>query len=111
LSASQADRSACLRQSAFDPLIEAAMTKAIRRVLLDGLPPAKSGSDVSPELIATACSWAIAGAIKQWISTPGRAPADQMVPIILKLVAPILQQAGPPPGVGSLRGDPAGFPA
>jgi hypothetical protein len=34
-----------------------------------------------------------------------------MVPIILKLVAPILQQAGPPPGVGSLRGDPAGFPA
>ena len=111
LSASQADRSACLRQSAFDPLIEAAMAKAIRRVLLGGMPAAKSAPEVSPELIATACSWAIAGAIKQWISTPERAPADQMVPIILKLVAPILQQAGPPPGVGSLPGNPAGFPA
>jgi AcrR family transcriptional regulator len=110
LSASHADRAACPKQSAFEPLIEAAMTNAIRRVLLSGI-AANPPSGVSPELIATACSWAIAGAIKQWINTPERASADRMVPIILKLIAPILQQAGPPPGLVPAAGDPAAVPA
>ena len=88
--------SACQRQSAFEPLIEAAMTNAIRRVLLGGVAKAKAIAGLSPEMIATTASWAIYGAIKEWFNTPNRVPAEEIVPTILRLILPILQPAGPP---------------
>jgi len=91
----RSNQSACQRQSAFEPLIDAAMTNAIRRVLVAGMPKAKSKSGVSPEMIATTASWAIYGAVKEWFNTAGRAPAKEIVPIILRLILPILQSSGP----------------
>ena len=90
-------QSECQRQSAFEPLIEAAMTNAIRRVLIGGIPKAASSSGFSPEMIATTASWAIYGAVKEWFNTAGRSPAEEIVPIILRLILPILQSAGPLP--------------
>jgi AcrR family transcriptional regulator len=87
--------SACQRQSAFEPLIEAAMTNAIRRVLLGGVAKAKAIPGLSPEMIATTASWAIYGAVKEWFRTPNRVPAEGIVPTILQLILPILQPAGP----------------
>jgi AcrR family transcriptional regulator len=83
----------CTRQNAFEPLIEAAITTAIRRVIVNGMP--KGTPILSPEIIATTASWAIYGAVKQWFYTPNHAPAEEIVPSILQLIVPILLAAGP----------------
>lgn len=87
-------QTACQHQTAFEPLIEAAITKAIRRVLIGGVSQAASASGLPPELIATTASWAIYGAVKEWFNTANRPPAEAIVPVILRLVLPILQ-SGP----------------
>jgi AcrR family transcriptional regulator len=92
--------SACTRQNAFEPLVDAAITNAIRRVLEKGMTQIHSGaqanSTVSPEMAAMAASWAIYGAVKQWFYTPNHPPAEEIVPSILQLVLPILQPAATP---------------
>jgi AcrR family transcriptional regulator len=89
---------ACQRQTAFEPLIDAAIINAIRRLLSGGVTQAASTSAFPPEMIATTASWAIFGAVKQWFDTPDRQPAEEIVPIILRLVVPILEGSG-----GTLR--------
>jgi AcrR family transcriptional regulator len=84
-----------VQQSAFEPLIEAAVTNSIRRVLLSGVSGKASGSGPSAEMVATTASWAIYGAVKEWLKTPGRPPAEEIVAVILPLVLPILQAAPP----------------
>jgi AcrR family transcriptional regulator len=83
----------CDRQSAFQPLVDAAMTTAIQRTLMQGMPSA-SPAGLPPEVIASAASWAIVGAVKQWFSTPGRSPAGEIVAPTLALILPMLEQAG-----------------
>jgi len=84
----------CTRHNAFEPLIEAAITTAIQRVIMQGMP--KEGTPIlTPEIIATTASWAIYGAVKQWFYTPDHPPAEEIGPAILQLVVPILEAAGP----------------
>jgi AcrR family transcriptional regulator len=91
------NQTACQRQSAFEPLIESAMTKAIRRVLVSGMPQVKATAGFSSEMVATSTSWAIYGAVKEWFNTPGRPSSQEIVPIILRLILPLLENAGPAP--------------
>jgi AcrR family transcriptional regulator len=79
----------CNRQSAFEPLVDAAIIASIRRVLEKGMPPELP----STGMVAAAASGAIYGAARQWFFTPGHPPVEQVVPAILELVLPILQQA------------------
>jgi len=119
LAQTHTSRAVCERQSAFEPLSEAAITAAIRRVIMGGVPKAGSTpgsrpdseldsradsqpdsssgftSGPSPEMIATAASWAIYGAAKEWFKSPSRPPAEEVVPLILQLVLPILQATDP----------------
>jgi AcrR family transcriptional regulator len=83
----------CERQGAFEPLAEAAITAAIRRVLMEGMPKANLVPELPPAMIATTASWAIYGAAKEWFNTPNRPSAEEIVPVILELVLPILQTA------------------
>lgn len=84
----------CNRQSAFEPLVDAAILSAIRRVLERGMPQPMSSSALSSTgMIAAAASGAIYGAAKQWFFSPSHDLAEQAVPEILELVLPILQQA------------------
>ena len=83
----------CNRQSAFEPLMDAAMTTAIRRVLAAGMPKVEAPRAISPEMVAMSASWAIYGAVKQWFYTPNHPSAEEIVPSILQLVMPVLQQA------------------
>lgn len=85
----------CNRQSAFEPLVDAALTKAIRLVLEKGIPVSDQTPLPSAGMIASAASWAIYGAVKQWFFTPAHPSAEEVVPTILELVLPILQQAQP----------------
>ena len=82
------------RHSVFEPLIEAALTSAIRRVLMAGMPKSGSASSPPPEMIATVASWAIYGAVKEWVNTPDRLPVEQVVPLVMRLIVPILESAG-----------------
>lgn len=88
------DGAGCQRQSAFQPLIEAAMTAAIRRVLIAAKPKLESASGPPAEMIATAASWAIYGAVKEWFGMPDRVPAEEVVPLVMGMVVPILASAG-----------------
>jgi AcrR family transcriptional regulator len=83
----------CQRHSAFEPLIDAAVTQAIRRVLMAGMPKFAPASGPPPEMVATAASWAIYGAVKEWFSTPGRPPAEEIIPLVMQFINPILDSA------------------
>jgi hypothetical protein len=95
-------RGECERQTAFEPLMDAAIVAAIRRLLVEGLerkqqPSAASARESSmpdPEMVAAAASWAIAGGVKQWLSMPDRLPVDTFVPQLLQLVLPMLDLSG-----------------
>jgi AcrR family transcriptional regulator len=80
----------CDRQSAFAPLMDAAIVTAIRRLLMEGLERKKDPSALPSEMVASAASWAIAGGVKQWLSQPDRSPPEMFVPQLLRLVLPIL---------------------
>lgn len=83
----------CEGRTAFEPLIDAAIIGAIRRVLM-GKPgePQMPGSPLS-QIAATGAAWAIYGAARQWSHTPDRVPAEEVVPQILAMVLPMLQQS------------------
>jgi AcrR family transcriptional regulator len=83
-------RGACDRQTAFEPLMDAAIVTAIRRLLIEGLERAAHPSTVPPELIAAAASAAICGGVKQWLSVPDRPSARVFVAQLLELILPML---------------------
>lgn len=82
------------RTGAFEPLIEAAVTKAIRRVLAPGIESHARRGAPAPDLIAGATSWAIYGAAKSWFEAPKRPSADAAATQIAALVGPMLQLSG-----------------
>jgi AcrR family transcriptional regulator len=95
---------ACDRQTAFEPLMDAAIVTAIRRLLMEGLRRAEHPSDLPAEMVAAAASAAICAAVKQWLSMPDRPAAQAMVPQMLELVLPLLNAgvtAGSPVAVAA----------
>ena len=83
-----------IHQSAFQALADAAIVNAIRRVIVAGLPKNASKATPSGEMIATAASAAIYGAVKEWAQAPHRTKVDKIVAQIQQLVLPLLAQAG-----------------
>jgi AcrR family transcriptional regulator len=88
----------CERQTAFEPLMDAAIVAAIRRLLMEGLerrqrPSPEESAAPHPEILASAASCAITGGVKQWLSMPDRPPAETFVPQLLQLVLPMLDAA------------------
>jgi AcrR family transcriptional regulator len=81
----------CVRQSAFEPLMDAAIAKAIQRLLMVGLEHAEQMSEAGPDLVAAAASAAICAAVKQWLAMTDRPSAQVIVPQIQRLVLPMLE--------------------
>jgi AcrR family transcriptional regulator len=92
----------CHRQSAFEPLMDAALTTAIRRTLIQGV--TSQGSGLPAEVIANAASWAIYGAVKEWVSNPAHTPAEEIVRPIVELMLPMLESVTRFRKPGSLLG-------
>jgi AcrR family transcriptional regulator len=84
----------CRPQNAFEPLMDAAITAAIRRVLMEGV--GKMQGTATPEMVASATSWAIYGAVKEWYATPNHPPAEEIAATILQLVVPMLTVSAAP---------------
>jgi AcrR family transcriptional regulator len=80
----------CDRQSAFQPLMDAAMATAIRRLLTEGLARAENRSQLPAELVAAAASAAICGGVKQSLSLPDRPANHVIVAQLLQLVLPMM---------------------
>jgi AcrR family transcriptional regulator len=75
-----------------EPHIELAIITVVKRMILVGFkkhaPPDKS---VAPEMIAATVSWAIFGAVKEWMHMPNRCSVEAMVESVVLLVKPIFQ--------------------
>ena len=96
LAASSARRACGERRSTMEPLEDAAMIAAIRRVIEHGMANIASLSPEQRAIRAAAVSGAIYGAVKQWLNTPDRWSADQAVPQIVELVRPLLEDNSHP---------------
>jgi AcrR family transcriptional regulator len=82
---------ACDRQTAFQPLMDAAIVKAIQRLLMEGLQRAQHPASSSPELMAAVASAAICGGVKQWLTVPEHPPAKDLVAQLQALILPMLE--------------------
>ncbi len=69
--------------------MESAIIAVVRGMILEGLKSHPAEGELSPQLIASTASWAIYGAAKEWLQTPGRCPTNQIVKHIETLVSPI----------------------
>jgi AcrR family transcriptional regulator len=78
------------RRSNVEALEDAAMIAAVRRVLADGMEKYTSVPVERRAMQSAAASWAIYGAVKEWLFTPDRRPAEAVVPEIVAMVTPLL---------------------
>ena len=80
----------CKRQ--LEPHMETAIIAVVRRTLLDGLQRHPRENAIAPEMVAATASWAIYGAVKEWVKTPDRCPPEEIAKTVMTLVTPIFQQ-------------------
>ncbi|MGC2401584.1 MAG: TetR/AcrR family transcriptional regulator [Acidobacteriaceae bacterium] len=79
----------CDHQTAFEPLMDAAITKAIRRILLAGMGDVESLPPTAV-LVAATVSASICAGVKQWLAMPDRPPSEALVVQLQPLVMPML---------------------
>ena len=84
------EKSHSFNQHQFEPFVERTVMDQIRVVLLDGFKRHPVERSIPAELIAATSSWAIYGAVKQWVTTLDRVPAEQFVSVAVELVRPIV---------------------
>jgi len=78
------------RQRLMEPHLESAVIAVLRRLILDGLKKHPADRPLSPEIVATAWSWAVYGAAQEWVRTPDRPPSEEIVEPLVKLVSSLL---------------------
>jgi len=83
----------CERQLQMEPHMESAVIAVVRGMLLRGIQRHPPPEDVTPEMLAATLSWAIYGAAKEWLRTPGRCSADEVVEQVMSLVQPVFSAA------------------
>lgn len=76
-----------------EALEDAAMIAAIRRVLAEGMTKHTSIPEEQRAMRLAAASWAIYGAVKEWLNAPERPAAEAAVPEIVSLARPFLEQS------------------
>lgn len=80
----------CERQRQMEPHMESAVISVVRGILLVGIKQHPPENGVSAEMMATTLSWAIYGAAKEWVRTPGRCASEEIVDTVVELVGPVM---------------------
>jgi AcrR family transcriptional regulator len=80
----------CERHRQMEPHFESAVISVVRAMILGGLKQHAADGAIAPEMVATTASWAIYGAAKEWVRTPNRGSSEEIVGVVMTLVAPIL---------------------
>ena len=82
-------RAECVQRH-MEPHFESAVISVVRKMLLAGLSRYPGQMCTPAEMIASAASWAIYGAAKEWANMPDRCSSEEILPVILALTIPIL---------------------
>lgn len=91
----------CASQASFGSLLDSALTKALRVVVLDDLAKRSTRTTVSNRVLASTISSAIYGATREWFYTTKRQRNDEIAFFVASVVVPILE-AGLDTGYGAL---------
>jgi AcrR family transcriptional regulator len=91
----------CANRGSFGPLLDAAITRAIRIVVLDGLAKRATQTKVSQDVLASTISGAIYGATREWFYRKKRHRNDEIVSFATSVIAPAFE-AGIAAGPGAL---------
>src|SRR6202049_981285 len=83
-------KSHSFKQHQFEAFVEGTVIDQIRVILMDGFQKHPVERSIPPEMIAAAASWAIYGAVKQWVNTADHIPAEEFVATVANMVMPIL---------------------
>lgn len=82
----------CDGSQPMQPHMESSIISVLRRILLEGLQQHGQEGVVSPETRAAAASWAIYGAVKEWLQTAERCTPEEIAVAVAELVGPLLHQ-------------------
>jgi AcrR family transcriptional regulator len=85
------DQAACSRQVSSGSLMDAAITLAIRRIVLEGLEKQSAKFDVPREVIAAAVSGAVYNAVREAFFRTKEGLGEPDVVSIVKLILPLLE--------------------
>ena len=83
-------KSRASKQRQFEAFVEGTIIDQIRVILMDGFEKHPAESSIPSELIAATASWALYGAVKEWVNASDRIPAEDFVATAVNLVRPIL---------------------
>jgi len=86
----EAEKSLSSKQHQYEPFLQSKVIDQIREVLLDGFRQHPMERRVAPETIAATVSWAIYGAVKQWVDSADRLPQEEFVQLAVDLIHPIM---------------------
>jgi AcrR family transcriptional regulator len=77
------------RQMQMEPHVEAAVIAVVRHMLLEGIEQHPPANGMSAAMLAGTLSWAIFGAVKEWVRTPGRCGSESMADGVVRLLGPL----------------------
>jgi AcrR family transcriptional regulator len=81
----------CTNKGSFGPLLDSAVTRAIRIVVLDGVAKRGTRTTVSHEVLASTISWAIYGTTREWFYSKKRSTVDEIMPLVVRIVGPAFE--------------------
>ena len=81
----------CANKGSFGPLLDSAVTRAIRIVVLDGFAKRAIRTSVSHDVLASTISWAIYGATHEWFYSKKRLRIDEVVSLVARVVGPLFE--------------------
>ena len=80
-------------QTRLDPYMELAIIAVVNGMVLEGLNQYPADWKVSQDTLANTVSWGLYGAARNWISSPERGPAEDIVDGVTGLLAPLVHSS------------------
>ncbi len=80
----------CRNRRPMEKHLEAALTAVVRDMLLRGMERFPPPNAVPPRMMAAALSGAMYSGVNEWLRTPDRCPAEEIVTTIFRLICPML---------------------